>query len=517
MRVRTFALWAALGVAASTAGAVLLPASAAPADPGRHHFHVDPVSPGGAARAHFVDGRTLLLDARLGHASLPRDPSAGSAETYLLATITGAESGADGATATRPPVHMAIVIDRSGSMAGRKLADAEAAAVGVVERMRDGDRTTVVAFDTTARVLVPPTAIDDTSRASVEGAIRGMRAGGDTCISCALETATTELDASPGPRDELRRILLISDGEATTGVRDVPGLRSLAARARDRGFSVSTIGVDLAFDEKVMAAIAQESNGRHWFVPDASALPGVFEQELGTLETAIASDAELTIEPQAGVAVEDVLDRSFRRESGRIVVPLGTFDARQEKTVLVRVRVPADVDGAQPVAALSLGFRDTARREDVRCGGTLSVDVRSDGTAQSEMDPFVSARLERSRTAHALTNANDLFEHGHAEQARATLAHRSQELERAKKVEVDEVAAMPTAARGFARPVDTDFGEQEAVLAQAKTGFGTVASSPAKVGGLAGPAAAAATPAPAAPAGRSAVRANQANAVDLAF
>jgi Ca-activated chloride channel family protein len=514
MRVRTFALWAALGVVVSTAGAMVVPAPTARGDVPRT-ARIESGSGVDPAQAHFVDGKTLLLDGRVGHESLPRDDAAGGVDTFVLATVTGGEPPAD-EQAVRPPVHMAIVVDRSGSMAGPKMANAIAAAVGVVERMHDGDRATLVAFDTGARVLVPPTSVDEATRPRIEAAIRGMRAGGDTCISCALETATTELDASPGPRDEVRRILLISDGEATTGVRDVPGLRTLASRARDHGFSISTIGVDLAFDEKVMAAIAQESNGRHWFVPDASALPGVFEQELGTLETAVATDAELTLEPAPGVVVEDVLDRSFRRESGRVRVPLGTFDAKQEKTVLVRVRVPADSDGAQPVARLALGYRDVARREDGRCEGKLAVEVRSDGSAQRELDPFVAARVERSRTAHTLTEVNDLFERGRVDEARAELARRKDELSFAKKPALAAATAIPAPARGVARPVDDDFSEQESAIAQAQAGFG-VAGPSASAGGGAGNASPAAPPRPSTPAAKSAVRANQANAVDLAF
>jgi Ca-activated chloride channel family protein len=486
---------------------MLLPTPSARADHPAA-WRADPVpDPDATVSSHFVDGKTLLLDGRLGHATIARDARGGSAGTFVLATITGADASPDQPIAP-PPVHLAIVVDRSGSMAGPKMSNAIAAAVGTVERMHDGDRATVVVFDTSARVLVPPTVLDASSRPGVEASIRAMRVGGDTCISCALQTATAELDASPGPRDEVKRILLISDGEATTGIRDVTGLRSLAARARDRGIGVSTIGVDLAFDQRVMAAIAQESNGRHFFVPDASALTEVFEQELGTLETAVASGAELAIEPAPGVVVDDVLDRSFRREGGRVLVPLGTFDAREEKTVLMRVHVPADADGAEPVARLGLAYRDVARRDEGRCAGTLAVDVRSDGTAQRELDPFVSARVERSRTARALTEANDLFEKGRGKDASEALARRQRELSAAGPAAVAAATAMPQASRAFARPVDKDFDDQSAAIAQAQAGFAPSASANGQPGQ---------SPPAAAPAAKSAVRHNQANATDLAF
>jgi Ca-activated chloride channel family protein len=456
---------------------------------------------GSSTDAHFVDGKALLLDGRLGHASVPRDARGGRASTFVLATVTAPETAGDSQDrGSHAPTHLGIVVDRSGSMAGAKMRNAIAAATGVVERMRDGDRVTVVAFDTSASLLVPPTTIDASTRPSIEASIREMRASGDTCISCAIDRSVEALDSAPGARDEVRHVLLISDGEPTTGVRDAGGLRAMAARARDQGVSISTIGVDLAFDERVMAGIAQESNGKHWFVPDPSALAQVFDEELGSLETAVASEAELVIDPAPGVVLDEVLDRSFRREGGRLIVPLGAFDAGQERTVLVGARVPAEDTGLQAVAKLSLSYRDVLARKDSQCAGSLSLDVRDDGTAQRELDPFVAARIERNRTTHALLEANELFSRGHASEAQAELARRRSELATAAPRAVAAATAMPPSAAGAAGNVDKDFGAQQAALEHAQSGFGAAASA-----------------APAAPASRSALKTNQASATDLAF
>jgi Ca-activated chloride channel family protein len=267
-----------------------------------------------------------------------------------------------------------------------------------------------------------------------------------------------------------------------------------------------------------MAAIAQESNGKHWFLPDASALAGVFQEELGALQTAVATGAELSIEPASGVVIQDVLDRPFRREGGRVVVQLGTFDPRQEKTVLLRAQVPSDGDGAEPVAKLALAYRDVTQRLDARCGGSLELQVRSDGSAQPEIDPFVAARLERSRTARTLTDANDLFEHGKGDEARARLAERRSELSKVEGPAKLGARAAATSAGGLGgmigrRSLDADFSEQESVIEQAQSGFAPPPPSlPVGHGGSL----AAGAPA-ASPAAKSAVRSNQANAVDLAF
>jgi hypothetical protein len=137
--------------------------------------------------------------------------------------------------------------------------------------------------------------------------------------------------------------------------------------------------------------------------------------------------------------------------------------------------------------------------------GTLAVDVRADGTAQRALDPFVSARLERSRTAETLTTANDLFKRGRLDEARSVLTRRQSEVASAAKPALSAASGLAESARGVARPVATDFREQESALAEAQSGFAPPPASPS-------PAAA-----PSLPAARSAVKRNQAKANDLSF
>jgi Ca-activated chloride channel family protein len=364
MNLRTVALLATFGMVVTSAGALAIPRPAA-TGPGTEEPKPD--SPG-AAPSHFTAGQTLALDGRLGHASLAQGERG---ETYLFASVTGADSPG----VASAPLNLGIVVDRSGSMKGERIANAIDAATGIVERMRDGDSVTVVAFDSTVQVIVPPSRTTPSSRGSIEAAIRSIRLGGDTCISCGLEEAMSQLQVTSLSGDQVTRMILLSDGEANHGIKDVPGLRALASRMRDRGCSISTIGVDVEFDEKIMAAIASESNGRHYFVANASGLPAIFEEEFDSLLATVARDGELSVDLAPGVEVEQVFDRAFRREGSRVVVPFGTFSAKQEKTVLMKLRVPTDREGTEPVADVSLAYRDLLARRDASSEGQLALLV----------------------------------------------------------------------------------------------------------------------------------------------
>lgn len=448
----------------------------------------------------FEDGSTLLVEGRLGHATLP---STQDNETFVYLDV---RAPADKAATQAAPVDLAIVIDRSGSMSGKRLQNALDAARGMVGRLRDGDRVSVVAYNTTAQTLVPPTTLNAASRQSIVSQISGITAAGDTCISCAIDTAMSLLSSGAGfgqSDTRVKRMLLLSDGEATAGIRDVGGFTTLASRARDMGCSISSIGVDVDYNPRIMSTIAAQSNGRHYFVENAGGLGTIFEQELSSLVKTVATNAEMRVALAPGVQVLEVFDRAFRHEGNALVVPLGAFTSAEEKTVLVKVRVPRGADGDRPIADVSLRFQDLVTGGAGSCNGNLHASLTSDASKVSVLDPLVGARIGRAETAALLRNANSLFETGDRNNALASIQKKRAALREQRQ------SFASRAPKPRRKEVAADFDEQLAALDQAASGF---ASPP--------PAASPDEPSPApqqSRAGRAQVRANEAKAADLAF
>ncbi len=447
----------------------------------------------------FQDGSTLQVEGRLGHATLAATKDN---ETFLYLNV---KAPTDLTATQAAPVDLAIVIDRSGSMTGKRLRNAIDAAQGMVGRLRDGDRVSVVTYNTTANTLVAPTVLNASSRQSIAQQISGITASGDTCISCAIDSAMRLLDggrtfgSSP---NRVKRMLLLSDGQATAGIRKESGFVQLASRARDMGCSISSIGVDVDYNQRIMSALAIQSNGRHYFVENAAGLRTIFDQELSSLVKTVATNAEMRVALAPGVDVLQVYDRAFRREGNTLVVPMGMFTASDEKTVLVKVRVPRGADGSRPIADVNLNFQDLVTGGAGTCSGNLRASLSSDTAKASALDPLVGARIGRAETAALLRDANGLFEGGDDKSALASIKSKRADLRR-KRDAFSRRAPKPRAAE-----VNRDFDKQLAALDQAEQGF---AAPP--------PAAPNAAPAPAQQtrAGRAQVRANEASAADMAF
>src|SRR5690349_9553256 len=111
MKIRTVALWAAFGVVASSAGAMAIPVPRTISD-NAVVLHAEPNLT--LDHAHFTSGQTLTVDGRLGHSTLAKT---GRGETFFFASVTGTD--APGVSA--PPLNLAIVVDRSGSMKGDRI------------------------------------------------------------------------------------------------------------------------------------------------------------------------------------------------------------------------------------------------------------------------------------------------------------------------------------------------------------------------------------------------------------
>ena len=349
----------------------------------------------------------------------------GDQQQNVAVTITTAARPAVPSTG-RPPLSLAIVIDRSGSMTGAPIENAKAAALSMLRQLDSGDAFAVVSYSSSARTVLAMQRATEASKAAARAAIETIDASGGTCISCGLDAGAAEVARSP-VTGGLRRMLLISDGQANAGVYDRDELAELAARTAAGGVSISTAGVGLEFDETTMRRLAEVGRGNYYFVEDTVALSTLFGHELATLSQTVAADLQLRVTERPGVRVEDAYGYPLTRTAGGVVVPVADLREGEVRKIVLRVRVSAARPGALALADLALDWRWVAAGGSGTARAVASVDVVDDPAAvAASVDPAAMRAIEQALSARAIEEAAAAYDRGGLPAAQQVLDRRSQ-------------------------------------------------------------------------------------------
>jgi Ca-activated chloride channel family protein len=344
----------------------------------------------------------------------------GASTTHIAVEVTAP----DGAKHDRAPIAMGLVIDRSGSMIDKTashhpLRDAKDAARRAIEALRPEDSFSVVSYSTGVETLVSFGPATEARKAEARAAIESMRADGDTNISAGLETGAESLAYAT---DQLERIVLISDGQPNEGIYDREGLSALAGRLAARGVSISTVGVGLEFDERVMTQIAVAGRGNYYFVEESSDLGRIFDQELGSMGETVAVDAHLEVTPALGVDIVDAYGYRIDRNGATVRVPVADLRAGETRKVVLQVRVDARAAGAMELVSTRMSWREVGQHQGRFADAKVTVNVSDDATAvAASRDADASRGVQEAKMANALDQATEAYERGDVQQAQQIL------------------------------------------------------------------------------------------------
>ena len=164
---------------------------------------------------------------------------------------------------------LALVLDRSGSMAGEKMETAKSAAVAAADVLGRNDSIGVFAFDSEAHVVAPMTRV--TSLAAISGQIASLAAGGGTNLEPAMKLARESLQRA---KAKVRHMIILTDGQ-TTG----SGYENMASQCRADGITISTVAIGEGSHVGLLQAIASAGGGQAYTTSDASAITRIFTQD----------------------------------------------------------------------------------------------------------------------------------------------------------------------------------------------------------------------------------------------
>jgi Ca-activated chloride channel family protein len=249
-------------------------------------------------------------------------------------------------SAERPAKTAIFVVDRSGSMSGKKIEQARDALKFVLNNLREGDTFNVVAYDSSVESFRPELQrYNEETRKAALGFVDGIYAGGSTNIDGALSTALGMIQDKSRPTF----IVFLTDGLPTAGETNESKIVGNIKQKNQLDARIISFGVGYDVNSRLLDRLSHENFGQSEFVrPDeniethvARLYDKISSPVMGGVEVAFEFDE---VQVEEGSPISRVYPRQVRDlfEGEQLVIA-----GRYKKAGPAKVTITGNV-GAKP-------------------------------------------------------------------------------------------------------------------------------------------------------------------------
>ncbi|MDH7480070.1 MAG: VWA domain-containing protein, partial [Syntrophomonadaceae bacterium] len=301
---------------------------------------------------------------------------------FVLVNLSAPELPAE----KRPKQNLSFVIDRSGSMAGKKLSWTKKAVSFALGHLGGEDYCSVVAFDDVVTLLAAAT--DARNKDLIKRGVDKLYPGGCTNLSGGMLQGLSEVKKNLDPR-RVNWVLLLTDGMANVGVTDHEALVEMAQDMAGGGVSLSTFGLGEDFEEDLLKAMAEKGGGSFYYIESPDQIPGIFEQELEGLLSIVAQNLKVRVTPRSGVEVCGVIGYP-PTDSGLKTIELPDIYSGETRSLVLALSVSAQPEGRQTLLEIELEYADV--RHNLKLV-KIQACLEADFDAGAEGEPLVNLEV----------------------------------------------------------------------------------------------------------------------------
>lgn len=308
---------------------------------------------------------------------------------------------------------LALVVDRSGSMAGQPLTEALRCVNHIAGCMTPADQLSVVVYDNRVDVLMPLTAVK--SADAVRRATADVESGGSTNLFGGWEAGARQLEG--GVDGSISRVILLSDGQANEGLCEIASIEKHCREWLAKGVTTTTVGLGRGFNEDLMIAMARASGGQQYYGQTAEDLYDNFDEEFQLLQSMCLRGLQIKLIPAPGVIIEPVglvqqaADGSYR---------LSDLAWGAESWMMLRLHVsPSSANQTRDLLAASLQATTLEGQSLTVHAAMLSLPaLDANAFASLPADQSVQDRLQEVEFAQASQALRTLVQQGDTQGAR---------------------------------------------------------------------------------------------------
>lgn len=159
-----------------------------------------------------------------------------------------------------------FVVDRSGSMSGKKIEQAKDALRFVLNNLREGDLFNIVAYDSDVETFRPELErYSDKTRKAALAFADGIYSGGSTAIDAALKTSLSMIQDVSQPN----YVVFLTDGKPTAGETNEMKIVDNARRINQKNARLISLGVGYDVNSRLLDRLTAANRGQSDYVrPD---------------------------------------------------------------------------------------------------------------------------------------------------------------------------------------------------------------------------------------------------------
>jgi Ca-activated chloride channel family protein len=236
------------------------------------------------------------------------------------------------------PMNLAVVLDRSGSMADEgKIEYAKRALYTLIDQLQPEDIFSLVIYDDVIEVLRHAQRVRD--KRELRHLVDEVYPRGATNLGGGMVEGLRQVEGNLG-KEYLNRVILMSDGLANRGITDRSQLERIARRYRAKSISLTTMGVGLDYNENLMVGLAESGGGNYYFIESPHSLASIFRRELNTVSSVVAQNARIELTLGRGVRLLDAIGCEQRMDGNEYIIPIGDLYSDERREFTVELEVP---------------------------------------------------------------------------------------------------------------------------------------------------------------------------------
>eukprot|EP01084_Bolivina_argentea_P151286 264088_1 len=313
----------------------------------------------------------------------------------------------------RQPFELAIVLDRSGSMAGDKIRQAKLAMIGIIDNMIEGDIIHIIQYDHAVQLLIENG--DKQSQSKIIRTIDMINPGGATNLFGGLSTAYDVLKKSINNRKNKEndvishsRIFLFSDGLLNAGVTDTKEiLDSISKWKNELDVTISSFGIGYDYDRKLMNSISEATRGEFFFIDSAEAISKVIEIARKDAASLVGNKAVLTMTTaqnnteNINVKFSNMFDRGLWDEKQYInynQIDIRDLRAGDSKYVIIELLIePNDkYKNAETINVMQwkLEYNDILSKQQKSINGNIEIELIDNEDKRLQSDDNINHHVD---------------------------------------------------------------------------------------------------------------------------